>query len=171
MTRVLIVEDDEVIADGMARHLEAGQDLADIVAGLSDGLAAGEAETGTRVMLVCDMDRAYGGTAARELTERLIELRRAGAAGTERVIGVGMDSTELGVDPVDFVDAYRLAAKAGLRRTAWSSATSSTRSRAIPSRWTSASTMRCCRQGSPSRRPRRTWARRRVRTETAPIRT
>ena len=101
-----------------ARHLEAGQDLADIVAGLADGLAAGEAETGTRVMLVCDMDRAYGGAAARELTERLIELRRAGAAGTERVIGVGMDSTELGVDPVDFVDAYRLAAKAGLRRTA-----------------------------------------------------
>ena len=46
-----------------ARHLEAGQDLADIVAGLAEGLAAGEAETGTRVMLICDMDRAYGGAA------------------------------------------------------------------------------------------------------------
>ena len=101
-----------------ARHLEAGQDLADIVAGLADGLAAGEAETGTRVMLVCDMDRAYGGAAARELVERLVELRRAGAAGTERVLGVGMDSTELGVDPLDFGDAYRTAAAAGLRRTA-----------------------------------------------------
>ncbi len=101
-----------------ARHLAAGQDLADIVAGLAEGLAAGEAETGTRVMLVCDMDRAYGGVAARELVERLVELRRAGAGGTERVLGVGMDSTELGVDPVEFADAYRLAAAAGLRRTA-----------------------------------------------------
>jgi adenosine deaminase len=101
-----------------ARHLEAGQDLADIVAGLAEGLAAGEAETGTRAMLVCDMDRAYGGTAARELIERLLELRRAGAPGTERVLGVGMDSTELGVDPRDFADAYRMAGAAGLRRTA-----------------------------------------------------
>jgi adenosine deaminase len=101
-----------------ARHLEAGQDLADIVAGLADGLAAGEAETGTRVMLVCDMDRAYGGGAARELVERLVELRREGAPGTDRVLGVGMDSTELGVDPRDYADAYRAAAAAGLRRTA-----------------------------------------------------
>ena len=101
-----------------ARHLAAGQDLADIVAGLAEGLAAGEAETGTQVLLVCDMDRAYGGVAARELVERLVELRRAGTPGTERVLGVGMDSTELGVDPLEFVDAYRLAAAAGLRRTA-----------------------------------------------------
>jgi adenosine deaminase len=34
------------------------------------------------------------------------------------VLGIGMDSTELGVDPIDFSDAYRLAARAGLRRTA-----------------------------------------------------
>ena len=101
-----------------ARHLAAGQDLADIVAGLAEGVAAGEAETGTRVMLVCDMDRAYGGAAARELVERLVELRRAGTPGSERVLGVGMDSTELGVDPRDFAAAYRLAAGAGLRRTA-----------------------------------------------------
>ena len=101
-----------------ARHLAAGQDLADVVAGLSEGLAAGEDETGVRVMLICDMDRAYGGGAGRELVERLVELRRAGAAGTERVLGIGMDSTELGVDPVDFADAYQLAARTGLRRTA-----------------------------------------------------
>jgi adenosine deaminase len=35
----------------------------------------------------------------------------------ERVIGVGLDSTELGVDPTDFADAFELAGKAGLRRT------------------------------------------------------
>jgi adenosine deaminase len=101
-----------------ARHLAGGQDLADVVAGLAEGLAAGEDETGVRVMLICDMDRAYGAAAGRELVERLVELRRAGTAGTERVLGIGMDSTELGVDPVDFSDAYRLAARAGLRRTA-----------------------------------------------------
>jgi adenosine deaminase len=101
-----------------ARHLAAGQNLADVVAGLAEGLTAGEDETGVRVMLICDMDRAYGGAAGRELVERLVELRRAGAPGTERLLGIGMDSTELGVDPVDFADAYRLAARAGLRRTA-----------------------------------------------------
>jgi adenosine deaminase len=101
-----------------ARHLAAGQDLADIVAGIVEGLTAGEAETGTRVMMICDIDRAYGAAAALELIERLVELCRAGTPGTERVLGIGMDSTELGVDPADFTDAYQLAGKWGLRRTA-----------------------------------------------------
>jgi adenosine deaminase len=35
----------------------------------------------------------------------------------ERVIGVGLDSTELGVDPTDFAEAFEVAGKAGLRRT------------------------------------------------------
>jgi adenosine deaminase len=100
-----------------ARHLAAGQDLADIIAGLAEGLEAGERETGTRVMLICDIDRAYGGAAGRELVERLVELRRAGAAGTERVIGVGLDSTEQGVDPAQFAEAFALAGQAGLHRT------------------------------------------------------
>src|SRR6266545_2475378 len=68
-----------------ARHLAAGQDLAEIIAGLADGLEAGERETGARVMLICDIDRAYGGAAGRELVERLVELRRAGAPGCERI--------------------------------------------------------------------------------------
>ena len=98
------------------RHLAAGQDLSDIIAGLEDGLAAGEAETGCRVMLICDMDRAYGGRAGLELAERLTEVRRAGDA--ERVIGMGMDSTELGVDPAEYLDAYRHAKAGGLHLTA-----------------------------------------------------
>jgi adenosine deaminase len=100
-----------------ARHLAAGQDLAEIIAGLAEGLEAAEAETGARVLLICDLDRAYGGAAARELVERLIELRRDGRAGTERVLGVGLDSTELGVDPADFAEGFALARNAGLRRT------------------------------------------------------
>lgn len=101
-----------------ARHLAAGQDLADIVAALDEGVAAGEATTGARVALIADMDRAYGADAALALVTRLVELRRAGAPGTERILGVGMDSTEHGVDPAAFAPAYRLAADTGLRRTA-----------------------------------------------------
>ncbi|HEX9343397.1 MAG TPA: adenosine deaminase [Actinomycetota bacterium] len=102
-----------------ARHLAAGQKLGEILAGLAEGLEAAEAETGVRVLLICDLDRAYGGAAGRELVERLVELRRAAtpAPGTERVLGIGLDSTELGVDPADFAEAFALAAKAGLRRT------------------------------------------------------
>lgn len=99
-----------------ARHLAAGQDLGGIVEGISRGLEAAEAETGVRCMAICDMDRAYGGAAGRELVERLVELRRSGRAG--RVIGLGMDSTELGVNPRDYAEAFELARSAGLRRTA-----------------------------------------------------
>ena len=99
-----------------ARHLEAGQELETIVDGLTRGLEAAEAATGVRCMAICDMDRAYGGVAGLELIGRLVELRRAGRA--DRVIGIGMDSTELGVDPRDFAPAFELARAAGLRRTA-----------------------------------------------------
>ncbi|PZR61536.1 MAG: adenosine deaminase [Chloroflexi bacterium] len=99
-----------------ARHLAGGQSLAEIVAGLTEGLEAAEAETDVRGMLICDIDRAYGGSAANELIEQLGELRRAG--GAERVIGIGLDSTERGVDPREFADAFAQAGRLGLRRTA-----------------------------------------------------
>ena len=99
-----------------ARHLAGGQRLADIVAGLEEGLEAAEGETGARVMLIADIDRAFGGEAGLRMVEELVELRGAGKA--ERVIGLGMDSTELGVDPAQFLPAYRAAAAAGLRLTA-----------------------------------------------------
>jgi adenosine deaminase len=100
-----------------ARHLAAGQTLRSVLEGLSAGLAAGDAETGCLTRVIVDMDRAYGGEAGLQLMTELIELRRAGAPGTDRVIGIGMDSTELNVDPLSFAPAYREAAAAGLRRT------------------------------------------------------
>ena len=98
-----------------ARHLAAGQPLGEIVAGLTEGIEAAERDTGVRCSLVCDVDRAYGGAAATELAEGLAGLRRAGSA--DRVIGLGMDSTERGVDPRDFAPAYNVAREAGLRAT------------------------------------------------------
>jgi adenosine deaminase len=98
-----------------ARHVAAGQSLGEIVAGLTEGIEAAEGETGVRCALICDIDRAYGGAAATELATALHDLRRSGAA--ERVIGIGMDSTERGVDPRDFAPAYAIARGAGLRAT------------------------------------------------------
>jgi adenosine deaminase len=100
-----------------ARHLAAGQSLGSVLEGLSAGLAAGDAETGCQTRVIVDMDKAYGGEAGLQLMTELIELRRTGAPGTDRVIGIGMDSTELNVDPLSFAPAYREAAAAGLHRT------------------------------------------------------
>ncbi len=101
-----------------ARHLAAGTSLADIVAGLDEGLAAAESETGARCLLIADIDRAFGPEAGRELVEGVVELRRSGAAGASRILGIGLDSTEIGVDPRSFAPAYERAARAGLRLTA-----------------------------------------------------
>ncbi len=100
-----------------ARHLIAGQSLADIVAGLDEGLGLAERETGVTARLIFDIDRDFGAEAALGHVEQLVALLRTGAPGVERVIGIGMDSTELGVDPASFADAYRAAAGAGLRLT------------------------------------------------------
>ncbi len=98
-----------------ARHLANGQDLGEIVAGLTDGIAGAEAEAGVRSMLIADIDRAYGPAAGLELVDRLAALRRSGRA--ERVIGVGADSTELGVELRTYAPAFQAAARAGFRRT------------------------------------------------------
>lgn len=98
-----------------ARHLADGQDLAEIVAGLSEGIASAESETDVRCMLIADVDRAYGPGPGLELVDRLVELRRSGRAG--RVIGVGADSTELGVDLRAYAPVFQAAARAGFRRT------------------------------------------------------
>ena len=101
-----------------ARHLAGGQRLADVVAGLDEGLAAAEDETGVVCRLIVDMDRAFGPKAGAELVEQLTDLRRAEAPGMDRVIGVGMDSTELGIDPASYLPAYQTARAAGFRLTA-----------------------------------------------------
>jgi adenosine deaminase len=98
-----------------ARHLAAGQDLDGIVAGLTEGIEAAEAEMSVRCMLIADIDRAYGPSAGLELVEQLGAIRRSG--GGERVIGIGADSTELGIDLAGFAPAFDAARRLGFRRT------------------------------------------------------
>ncbi len=100
-----------------ARHLTNGQQLGDIVAGLDDGLARAERETGVRTRVIFDIDRDFGPEVGLAHIEELVALIRRGAPGSDRVIGIGMDSTELGVDPASFLDAYEAAAAGGLRLT------------------------------------------------------
>jgi adenosine deaminase len=99
-----------------ARHLAAGQRLPDIVAGLIDGIEAAETETDARCFLIADMDKAYGPVAGRQMVEEVVELRKGDKRAAARILGIGMDSTELGVDPASFQEAYRTAKRAGLRR-------------------------------------------------------
>jgi adenosine deaminase len=101
-----------------ARHLADGQSLAGIVAGLDAGLAAAERDTGVATRLIFDIDRAFGPELGLAHVTELAALRHAGAPGIERVIGIGMDSTELGIDPATFLESYRVASAAGLRLTA-----------------------------------------------------
>ena len=98
-----------------ARHLAAGQDLGAIVAGLTEGIKAAEAATGVRCFLIADIDRAFGAGSGLELVEQLGELRRSHRA--ERVVGIGADSTELGVDLSSFAPAFVAARRLGFRRT------------------------------------------------------
>jgi adenosine deaminase len=98
-----------------ARHLAAGQDLGEIVAGLTEGIERAEAATGVQCFLIGDIDRAYGPAAGLEFVESLGQLRRAGRA--ERVIGVGADSTELGVDIRAFEPVFAAARRHGFRTT------------------------------------------------------
>ena len=98
-----------------ARHLAAGQALAGIIDGLTAGIEAAETDVRVQCRLIADMDRAYGPAAGLELVEQLAELRQQG--GAEKVIGVGMDSTELGVDLAAFAKPFELARRHGLRST------------------------------------------------------
>ena len=98
-----------------ARHLEAGQQLREIVSGLTRGIERAEEDTGVRCMLICDIDRSYGPGPAQELVEQAAEVRRVGLG--ERLIGIGMDSTERGVDPRDFAGAFAAARAAGFHVT------------------------------------------------------
>lgn len=83
-----------------------------------DGVLAGardaEADTGIRATFLVGICRERDGAAAVELVEQVVEHR------VDEVLGIGLDYAEVNGPPGRFVEAYRLAARAGLQRTAHS---------------------------------------------------
>lgn len=83
-----------------------------------DGVLAGardaEADTGVRATFLVGICRERSGGAAVELVEQVVEHR------ADEVLGIGLDYAEVNGPPGRFVEAYRLAARHGLRRTAHS---------------------------------------------------
>ena len=100
-----------------ARHLAAGQDLAGSSTASPRGIEAAESETGTRCMLIADIDHAYGPAAGLRARRELgaLRRRRSGRAGHR---GGRSTRPSSGVDIRAFAERSRRTARAGFRRTA-----------------------------------------------------
>lgn len=119
----------EALADARqhsnTRHLElfidpvapAGEPFthAQIVDAYIDGMRAAETDFGITSVLISGIDRSKSGARALAQVQQLIDHRR------DEVVGIGLDNLETAGPPERFVEAYQLARKAGLRRTAHSS--------------------------------------------------
>ncbi|MDF9717738.1 adenosine deaminase family protein [Nocardioides sp. ChNu-153] len=85
---------------------------------LLDGVLAGardaQTDTGISFGLVIGINRERSGADAVELVEQVVADRR------DEVLGIGLDYAEVNGPPGRFVEAYRLAGRHGLRRTAHS---------------------------------------------------
>jgi adenine deaminase len=100
----------EVFFDPQA-HLSRGVPLADVVDGLAEGSRVGEAETGTTSALIACFLRDRSGEEALEVLEQLVTARAP-------VIGIGLDSAEVGNPPAKFTAVYERARQLGLHRVA-----------------------------------------------------
>jgi adenosine deaminase len=84
----------------------------DMLHGICEGLAAAEADHGIVARLIPSIYRGHSPQAAVAVVEQVIAHRR------EEVVGIGIDGDELEGPPAGFVEAYRLAGRAGLHGTA-----------------------------------------------------
>ncbi len=80
-----------------------------------EGMREAEADFGIRSRLIAAIDRSRSGAEAVAVVEEVIANRR------DEVVGIGLDNLETAGPPERFVEAYQLARRAGLRRTAHSS--------------------------------------------------
>ncbi|AMS45170.1 adenosine deaminase family protein [Aminobacter aminovorans] len=83
-----------------------------MVDGLIDGLRQARKDYGITCLLIPSIDREKDADTAAQMVELVIGSRR------DEVVGIGMDFAEGKGPPQKFIQAYRLAAKAGLKRTA-----------------------------------------------------
>jgi adenosine deaminase len=92
-------------------HTRRGVAMATVIDGLIDGIRAAHTDFGVECRLIADVYRQDDPAVARQMVEDVLECRRP------EVIGLGMDGAEAPDPPERFVEAYRLAAKGGLRLT------------------------------------------------------
>ncbi|MCW2853250.1 MAG: adenosine deaminase [Nocardioides sp.] len=85
-----------------------------ILEGVLAGAREAREDTGIESGLVIAINRERSGADAVELVEQVIRHRR------DEVLGIGLDYTEVNGPPGRFVEAFRLAGRAGLQRTAHS---------------------------------------------------
>jgi adenosine deaminase len=85
-----------------------------ILEGVLAGIADARTDTGVEARLVVGINRERSGADAVELVEQVIAHR------VDEVLGIGLDYAEVNGPPGRFVEAFRLAGNAGLRRTAHS---------------------------------------------------
>jgi adenosine deaminase len=87
-------------------------DYSQMLEGLLDGLRSAQADTGVECRLVVAINREQSPAIALDLVKDVIAHR------CDEVVAIGIDHNELSGPPVEFVEAYRAAAGAGLHRTA-----------------------------------------------------
>jgi adenosine deaminase len=92
-------------------HTRRGIAMATVIDGLIDGIRDAESDFGVRCRLIADVYRQDDPAVARQMVEDVV------ACGRPEVIGLGMDGAEAPDPPEKFVEAYRSAARSGLRLT------------------------------------------------------
>ncbi len=100
----------EIFFDPQA-HLSRGVALTDVVDGLVEGCRRGEAETGTTSALIACFLRDRSGEEALGVLEQLVAVKAP-------IIGIGLDSTEVGNPASKFTAVYARAKELGLHRVA-----------------------------------------------------
>ncbi|BEP14533.1 adenosine deaminase [Acidothermaceae bacterium B102] len=92
-------------------HIARGVDLKEVVTGLTTAAAQSFSRDGVTVMLIACFLRDRGPREAMETLEALSDF-------TEQVVGVGLDSAEVGHPPEDFAAVFQAAGDLGFRKVA-----------------------------------------------------
>lgn len=100
----------EIFFDPQA-HVSRGVPLRDVVDGLVEGCRAGAVETGTTSALIACFLRDGSVEEALDVLEQLVALEAP-------IIGIGLDSAEVGNPPSRFVPVFERARELGLHRVA-----------------------------------------------------
>jgi adenosine deaminase len=96
-------------------HTRRGIPTRTMLEGMAAGVAAAQDDFGVRVALIADVYRSDPPAMARNMVEELLDCR------CEALIGLGMDGEEAPDPPEKFAEAFALAGRGGLHRSAHAS--------------------------------------------------